>query len=109
MPDWKQLIRPSDRKRLIEQARAQEPVKGTSKEIQHTWGVRLYLPATYCLWIITEIVDEDVGVAFGLGQIQCAELGDIYLPDIADIELYGLRVKQDLKFEGGGKTLRQLS
>lgn len=109
MSDWKQLIRLSDRKRLIQQAREQEPVKGTPREISHNWAVRLYLPCTNCLWIITEITDEAEGIAFGLGQIQVAELGSVWLPELFELDVHGLKVKQDLRFDGGGKTLREWS
>ena len=106
MPDWKTMIRGEDRARLIEQAAAQMPVKGTSREIKHTWAVRLYLPLTPVQWIITEL-DEVDEIAFGLAQIAVAELGSIWMPEVADLDLHGLRVRQDMRFNGGNKTLGQ--
>lgn len=105
MSAWERLIRAEDRERLIRQAREQEPVRGTRKEIEHTWAVRLILPLTQCQWIITEL--EPDGYAFGGAQITDWELGAIWLPEMADLRVHSLRVCQDLTFNGGGKTLRQ--
>ena len=45
--------------------------------------------------------------AFGGAQITDWELGSIWLPEVADVDLRGIRVRQDMRFNGGGRTLRQ--
>jgi len=102
---WHRLIRQEDRQRLVQQAREQEPVRGTRREIEHTWAVRLILPLTQCQWIITEL--EEDGIAFGGAQITDWELGSVWLPELEELNVRGLRVCQDLTFDGGGRTLRQ--
>ncbi|WP_343545693.1 DUF2958 domain-containing protein [Sphingomonas paucimobilis] len=91
------LIRPEDVQRLVMNRQAQAPVQGTNKEIDFEPAVRLHIPGTDLLWLLTEL-DEDF-IAFGLCQIHVAELGSVWLPELVDIDVQGLRVVQDTNFK----------
>lgn len=91
------LIRPEDIQRLVMNRQQQAPVQGTRKEIDFEPCVRLHIPGTDMLWLLTEL-DEDL-IAFGLCQIHVAELGSVWLPELIDIDVQGLRVVQDTSFK----------
>ena len=93
---WKKMIRSADIAQMEANHREQLPLKGTGREKDFTPVVRLHIPFTDVMWLLTEL-DEDV--AFGLCQITTAELGSVWLPEMADIEIQGLRVIQDLEFK----------
>lgn len=57
---------------------------------------RLHIPSTYCEWLLTEVDGE--GMAFGLCQIQMAELGSVWLPELLEVEAQSLRVVEDHAF-----------
>ena len=95
--DVTKLIRPEDVQRLVMNRQEQEPVQGTSREHDFEPCVKLHIPGTDMLWLLTEL-DEDY-VAFGLCQIQMAELGSVWLPELMDIDVHGLKVVQDTSFK----------
>lgn len=95
--DWKTLIRPEKLNQLIRNHEENLPLRGTSREKRYRPIVKLGIPATYCLWLLTECDEE--GMAFGLCQIQMAELGSVWLPEMLDINIGGLRVKEDVAWE----------
>lgn len=95
--DIVQLIRPEDVQRLVMNRQEQAPVQGTNKERDFEPVVRLHIPGTDMLWLLTEL-DEDY-IAFGLCQIHVAELGSVWLPELIDIDVRGLKVVQDTKFK----------
>jgi len=82
----------------------QMPLKGSAGEIDFEPVVRLHIPFTDMQWILTELDPED-GIAFGLCQIQMAELGSVWMPELAEIEVQGLRVIEDRAWTPKG-TLR---
>lgn len=47
------FIRPEDMQKLRENRAAQEPVQGTTKEIDFEPVVRLYIPFTGASWLLT--------------------------------------------------------
>ncbi|MEK7456469.1 DUF2958 domain-containing protein [Sphingobium sp. WTD-1] len=94
--EWTSLIRPQQMQQLIINHEIQQPLKGTRKEINFQPIVKLHIPGTFCMWLLTEC-DND-GMAFGLCQIQCAELGSVWLPEVADLDLNGVRVIEDETF-----------
>ncbi|WP_188064132.1 DUF2958 domain-containing protein [Sphingobium sp. KCTC 72723] len=53
-------------------------------------------PHTYCLWLLSECDNE--GMAFGLCQIHCAEIGSVWLPEVADLDIQGVTVIEDTRF-----------
>ena len=95
--DITKLIRPEDVQRLVMNREEQAPVQGTKNERDFEPIVKLHIPGTYCLWLLTEL-DEDY-MAFGLCQIQMAELGSVWLPELIDLDIQGLRVVQDTDFK----------
>lgn len=92
-----ELIRPEDLQRLVMNRQEQQPVQGTKNERDFEPVVLLTIPGTNILWLLTEL-DED-GIAFGLCQIQCAELGSVSVDELLDIEVAGWRVVQDTAFK----------
>lgn len=78
-------------------AAKQAPLKGTRREKDFKPVVRLHLPFTYCVWLLTEL--EDDGMAFGYCQITDGELGSVWLPELMEVQSRGLRVVQDLDFK----------
>jgi len=92
------FIRPEDMQKLRENRAAQEPVQGTTKEIDFEPVVRLYIPFTGASWLLTELDSDDVAFALcDLGQ-GFPELGSVYLPELEELEFNGLRVLQDTDF-----------
>lgn len=95
--DVTKLIRPEDVQRLVMNRQDQAPVQGTAKERDFEPCVKLHIPGTDMLWLLTEL-DEDY-IAFGLCQIHAAELGSVWLPELIDIDVQGLKVVQDTRFQ----------
>lgn len=93
---WIQLLRPESRFQLLKNYREQEPLKGTRKERDFVPAARLYIPYTYCEWLLTEV--DSQGMAFGLCQIQVAELGSVWLPELAELDVRGMKVAEDHTF-----------
>ncbi|OAH42791.1 hypothetical protein AX777_06005 [Sphingobium yanoikuyae] len=94
--EWTSLIRPQQLQQLIINHETQQPLKGTRREIDFQPVVALHIPDTYCLWLLSEVDNE--GMAFGLCQIQVAEIGSVWLPEVADLDLNGVRVTEDETF-----------
>jgi hypothetical protein len=95
----RQLIRAEDIAKLEANWIEQQPVMGTENEIDFVPVVRLYLPFSTCLWILTE-KDPNSSIAFGLCQITEPELGSVDLDELCDVRHpQGLRVIQDLNFK----------
>ena len=97
MDDWMKLIRPTQLQQLIINHEEQLPLRGTSREKSYKPVVKLHIPDTMCVWLLTECDNE--GMAFGLCQIQCAELGNVWLPEVADLDIQGLKVVEDTEFQ----------
>ena len=95
--EWTELIRPTELQQLIINHEEQLLLRGTSREKRCSPVVKLHIPGTYCLWLLTECDNE--GMAFGLCQIHCAELGSVWLPEVAELDIEGLKVVQDLTFQ----------
>ncbi|MEC3910086.1 DUF2958 domain-containing protein [Sphingobium sp. CR2-8] len=91
------MIRPEDVQRLVINGQEQAKVKGTRSERDFEPAVRLHIEGTDMQWLLTEL--EDTEIAFGLCQIFVAELGSVWLPELADMDVQGLRVVQDLAFK----------
>jgi hypothetical protein len=69
----------------------------------HTPVVKLFTPDAACTWLISAIYPDNTDIAFGLADLGLGfpEMGDIYLPEIAELRgRAGLPVERDLHFEG---------
>ena len=92
------LIRPEDIAVLERNWTEQQPRKGTRDEIDHIVAVRLYMPFSTCLWLITE-KEPDSDLLFGGCQIFEYELGYATITELAEVRHpQGLKVLQDTTF-----------
>ena len=92
--------------RLLENARKQEPVRGTADEIDFYPVVKLFTPDAGCTWLLTEIDPENPDIAFGLCDLGMGfpELGSVSLAEIAALRGgLGLPVERDLTFKPAKK------
>jgi hypothetical protein len=92
--------------RLLENARKQEPVRGTVNEIDFYPVVKLFTPDAGCTWLLTEIDPENPDIAFGLCDLGMGfpELGSVSLAEIAALRGgLGLAVERDLTFKPAKK------
>lgn len=92
-----ELIRPEDLQRMVMNRHEQRKVQGTRNERDFEPVVKLHIEGTHMLWLLTEL-DED-GIAFGLCQIHCAELGNVSVDELLDLDAGGIRVVQDKAFK----------
>lgn len=98
--EWKSMIRDADLAQLEANWRAQEPVKGTGRELDHTPCVKLFDPMGAATWLLTEL-EPGSSLAFGLCDLGFGtpELGYLCLEDIASIQIRGCRrIEQDVHF-----------
>jgi hypothetical protein len=92
---------------LLENGRKQQPVRGTSDEIDFPPVVKLFTPDAACTWLLSEIDPEDPDIAFGLCDLGMGspELGAVSLTELRALRgKLGLPVERDLWFEAK-KTL----
>src|SRR5277367_5304542 len=88
---------------LLENARKQEPVRGTADEIDFYPVVKLFTPDAACTWLLTEIDPDAPDIAFGLCDLGMGfpELGSVSLSEIGELRgRLGLPVERDRSFEG---------
>lgn len=104
--EWKNMIRAADILKLVDNWNEQQPLKGTSREMDLKPVVKLFNPIGSGTWLVTEC-NED-GLAFGLADIGYPELGYFDLSEIADVKLLGglVRIGQDVNFEAN-KTISE--
>jgi hypothetical protein len=92
---------------LLENGRRQEPVRGTSDEIDFEPVMKLFTPDAGCTWLLTEIDPEDPDIAFGLCDLGMGfpELGAVSIAELRALRgKLGLPVERDLYFKAD-KTL----
>lgn len=95
--NWIDLIEPLKLQQLINNHRAQEPLKGTRRELDFPPVVKLFVPWGAATWLASEC--DPGGIAFGLADMGFGspELGSFDLQELADIlGPGGLRIEQDL-------------
>lgn len=68
---------------------------------------RLFLPFSRCVWLLTEVDNDEPDIAFGLCDLGLGfpELGSVWLPELDELRHGHLRVIQDTRFS----TSRPLS
>lgn len=106
--DFIRMIRPEDIQQLVINWQAQQPVKGTSAEIDHKPAVKLFNPVGAGTWLISEL-EPNSSLAFGLCDLGMGEpeLGYVCLDELAGLKLIaGLGIEQDIHWEAD-KTLSQ--
>lgn len=95
------LLTPALRERLLENGRAQAPVRGTAAEIDFPPVVKLFTPDGGCTWLLTELDPDDPDIAFGLCDLGLGfpELGSVSLTELGEVRgALNLPVERDLWF-----------
>lgn len=57
---------PKSRDQLLANGCQQQPLRGTSREIDHVPVVKLFTPDAGATWLLTEIDSDESDIAFGL-------------------------------------------
>lgn len=95
------LLTPALQERLLENGRAQVPVRGTDAEIDFPPVVKLFTPDGDCTWLLSEIDPENPDIAFGLCDLGLGfpELGSVSLAELGEVRgALNLPVERDLWF-----------
>lgn len=100
--EWKtKMLRPEDVTQLEANYREQEPVKGTSREIDFKPHLKLFNPVGAGTWLLTEL-EPETSIAFGLADLGfgCPEMGSVCLDELWSVRLpFDLRIERDITFE----------
>ncbi|QND62341.1 DUF2958 domain-containing protein [Mesorhizobium huakuii] len=97
-----QLLTQDLREKLLANGRQQQPLRGTSDEIDFVPVVKLFTPDAGATWLLTEMDPDDPDIAFGLCDlgIGSPELGSVSLAELAAVRgRLGLPVERDLHFQ----------
>ena len=89
------------RQQLIENGIRQEAVRGTEDEIDFMPVVKLFTPDAGATWLLSEIMDYDHDIAFGLCDlgVGCPELGLVSISELESVRgCLGLPVERDRHF-----------
>lgn len=92
---------------LIRNGFRQEPVRGTSDEIDFKPVVKFFTPDAGATWLLTEILPDNQDLAFGLCDLGVGfpELGMVSLTELQSLRgNLGLPVERDRNFKAS-KTL----
>ena len=79
------LLTEALRRQLIDNARTQEPVKGTEEEIDFKPVVKLLMPYGIGIWLLTELDPDNPDIAFGLADLGYPELGYISISELEQL------------------------
>jgi len=75
-----------------------------NRDKDHAPVVKLFLPFSNCVWLLSEVDAEDHNIAFGLCDLGMGfpEMGNVYLPELEELKhpLVGLKVENDKDFVG---------
>ena len=96
-------------KKLIENGKKQDAVRGTEDEIDFKPVVKLFTPDANCTWLLTEIDPVENDIAFGLCNLGMGfpELGNVSITELTQTRgRLGLQIERDLGFKAD-KTLNQ--
>jgi hypothetical protein len=96
-----ELVTEDIREQLMENGRAQQPVKGTEDERDYYPVVKLFNPAGAATWLITEMDPDEPDILFGLCDLGMGfpELGSVRLSELQSVRgPLGLGVERDVMF-----------
>jgi Protein of unknown function (DUF2958) len=99
------------RQKLIDNGRAQAPVKGTDAEKDFWPVVKLFYPAGAGTWLLTELDPEDADIAWGLCDLGMGfpEFGTVRISELTEfVGRAGLRIERDLYFEAKAPISRYI-
>ena len=76
--------------------------KPENSDQNHAPIVKLFLPFTKCVWLLSEITHEDEGIAFGLCDLGLGypESGSVSLYELKYLDDYPFPVMSDVSFHG---------
>lgn len=89
------------RAKLLSNGRRQQPVKGTSREIDFEPVVKLFTPDAAATWLLTELDPDDPDLAFGLCDLGLGspELGYVRISELERVRgRLGLPLERDRHF-----------
>lgn len=95
--------------RLLGNGRKQQPVRGTTGEIDFKPVVKLFTPDGGCTWLLSEIDPDHPDIAFGLCDLGMGfpELGYVSLTELRSLRgKLGLPIERDLWFKAD-KTISE--
>ncbi|MGX5806008.1 DUF2958 domain-containing protein [Bradyrhizobium sp. Arg314] len=104
-----QLLTRDLREQLLANGRQQQPLRGTTGEIDFVPVVKLFTPDAGATWLLTEIDPEDPDIAVGLCDLGlgCPEIGSVSLAELGSVRgRLGLPVERDRQFQPN-KTLSE--
>ena len=96
-----ELVTEDIRERLIENGRAQQPVKGTEDERDYYPVVKFFNPVGAATWLITEMDPDEHDILFGLCDLGMGfpELGSVRLSELQNVRnALGLGIERDVMF-----------
>ena len=92
------LLTDTLRAQLLENGRRQDPLRGTTDELDFVPVVKLFAPDANCTWLLTELDPEDPDIAFGLCDLGLGfpELGAVRISELEAIRgPMGLPIERD--------------
>jgi len=97
-----ELVPQDIREHLMENGRAQQPVKGTEDERDYYPVVKFFNPVGAATWLITEMDPDEPDILFGLCDLGMGfpELGSVRLSELQSVRgPLGLGVERDVMFK----------
>lgn len=95
------LVTEDIRERLMDNGRAQQPVKGTDDERDYYPVVKFFNPVGAATWLITEMDPDEPDILFGLCDLGMGypELGSVRLSELQSVSCpLGLGIERDVMF-----------
>ena len=86
---------------LLANGKTQQPVCGTTDELDFFPVVKLFTPDANCTWLLSELDPSDADLAFGLCDLGLGypELGSVRISELEAVRgPLGLAVERDLYF-----------
>jgi len=72
-----------------------------NRDQDHAPVVKLYIPFTHCVWLLSELEHDEPDIAFGLCDLGMGfpELGNVSLSELASINVADITVQRDDGFK----------
>lgn len=96
-----ELLTQDLREKLLANGRQQQPLRGTTEEIDFPPVVKLFTPDGAATWLLSELDPDEPDLAFGLCDLGLGfpELGSVSLAELGALRgRLGLPVERDVHF-----------